>query len=87
MYVGSAINLKQRFKQHATGPKRVELSDFLGSLDFFWMECPSESADELRVIEQSLITVFGPPLNKINAVSPGVRSEPQITGSMSTLNG
>jgi hypothetical protein len=51
------------------------------------MECPSESADELRVIEQSLITVFGPPLNKINAVSPGVRSEPQITGSMSTLNG
>jgi len=86
MYVGKGINLKKRFKQHATGPKRAELSEFLGALDFFWMECPSASTERLRVIEQSLITAFGPPLNKINSVSPGVRSEPQITGIISTLN-
>lgn len=75
MYAGHTLDLQRRFSNHTMGQKREELREVLNSVSFYWVECPSVSQADLRATEQSLIEIFGPPLNKANSTAPGVTVE------------
>ena len=72
MYVGMAsVSLKQRFKSHFRKPKFLKARETYGPK--FKYAClqfsrESETFNELKQMEQSIINFFGPPLNEINSV-------------------
>jgi hypothetical protein len=84
IYVGHSIKLRQRFKQHTIGNKdsnlRNKLTGFTNNVHFHFAVFDRYPKDELKKLEQSLIDVFGPQLNSINSISPGVVIEEPIKG-------
>ena len=67
IYVGRAINLRQRFKNHANKPKsKIQIADdIFKKLDFWYVPIDSSETAE---IEQIIISAFGPTANEINAI-------------------
>lgn len=86
LYVGHATKLRQRFKQHTIGSNdsnlRRRMSKFSNCMYFHFAEFRDYPKDELKFLEQSLINVFGPPLNSINSISPGVLVEKPTEGKL-----
>ena len=73
IYVGKAINLKNRFKDHSArgreNNKLKELGFFSTNSIFYYKVLPGLTETELFYHEQTLIDVFGGSLNKTNSVS------------------
>ena len=71
-YIGMSTNLRSRFNAHTTSEKDdalwKRLYNFRRQTSFWFAEFPEYSKAELREIEQSLIDIYGSPLNKINSV-------------------
>ena len=71
-YIGMSTNLKSRFITHTTSEKDdalwKRLYNFRRQTSFWYAEFPDYSKAQLREIEQSLIDIYGSPLNKINSV-------------------
>ena len=84
MYIGHSLNLKTRFKTHTQGnkPDNIErkMSEFRNCLKFHFAKFDSYSKGELISMEQSLIDVFGPTVNSINALAKGVKREDSLKG-------
>jgi excinuclease UvrABC nuclease subunit len=82
LYVGHSTNLNQRFKNHTVGRTdnniRRKMSKFTNCMHFYYAVFKDHPKDSLRILEQSLIDVFGPPLNSINSISSGVKTEQVI---------
>lgn len=70
VYVGQAVNLRQRFKQHVDGTTSIRdvLREFPNALEFYFVEVPVEN---LNVIEKRCFDVIGPSENRI---SPPMRA-------------
>ncbi len=65
IYVGQTLNLRTRFKQHVRGYRGVvEAKSLFRRLDFWYARVVVDSLDDA---EQTLINVFGPPVNSRNA--------------------
>jgi hypothetical protein len=65
VYVGQTLNLRTRFNQHVRGYRGVvEAKSLFRRLDFWYS---GVAADSLGHVEQTLIDVFGPPVNSRNA--------------------
>ena len=47
---------------------RKYLFDFRGAVKFWWLEV-NVNETKLKIFEQSLIDLFGGPLNKINSIA------------------
>lgn len=86
LYVGHATKLRQRFRQHTIGNKesniRSKMAKFNNNMYFYFAVFSGHPKDELKYFEQSLIDVFGPPLNSINSISPGVITEESVEGNI-----
>ena len=86
LYVGHTTRLRQRFRQHAIGNKPGNLRSkgniFTKYMTFYFALFEDYTKDELKKMEQSLIDVYGPPLNSINSISQGVITEDSISGSL-----
>jgi hypothetical protein len=84
MYIGHTIQLQQRFGQHVLGNQTSnlcsKLSEFGTSVFFNFVVFEDFTKDQLKGIEQSLIDLFGPPLNAINSISSGFKTEPAASG-------
>ena len=81
VYVGIAIDLSRRFKQHISfrdGSVADRIKPLLQRTRFWFLEMP-ETQEELRRIEQILIDAFGPTANKINSV---VKKDREIIGKI-----
>lgn len=86
LYVGHSIKLRQRFRQHAIGNQSGNLRSrgniFTEYMTFYFALFENYTKDELKKMEQSLIDVYGPPLNSINSISQGVITEDSISGNL-----
>jgi hypothetical protein len=86
IYTGHSTNLHQRFRQHVRGNTENNISnkvsEFRNCLYFCFATFDDRPKDELKALEQSLIEVFGPPLNSINSLSKGVVTEDGLKGSL-----
>lgn len=84
LYVGHTTKLRQRFKQHTIGNKenniRRKMVEFNNCMYFYFALFNDYPIDALKNLEQSLIDVFGPPLNSINSISPGVIMKQPVQG-------
>ena len=74
-YIGMSTDLRKRFVNHTSGHQADALWRRLGTSlthsTFWYGVFPEKSKGELRTIEQSLIDVYGSPLNRINSVKIG----------------
>ena len=72
VYIGISQNLRNRFVDHTYGKSdalfRKYLFDFRGAVKFWWLEV-NVNETKLKIFEQSLIDLFGGPLNKINSIA------------------
>ena len=73
LYVGHSTILNKRFKQHTGGTYEgaiwKKLKDFHPNVVFWFKYCHGMPKEDLKDREQSLLDVFGGPLNKINSVA------------------
>ena len=72
MYIGKAKNIKNRFKSHLENNERVkELKKcFRNKLEFYYLKLPDDTPDnDLRILEQSMIDLYGPQFNEIDSVA------------------
>jgi hypothetical protein len=70
VYVGQAVNLQTRCRKHLQGATSVgEALRAFHSLDFWFLECPSEQMNE---IEKRIYDVISPMSNRI---SPPIRAK------------
>ena len=68
VYVGSAKNLRSRFRQHLRGdrPQMKQALNAFPALTFFYLKTPETKP---QYVEQVLIDALGPPANQIRAVA------------------
>lgn len=74
-YVGMSTDLQKRFDAHTAGRSEDALWRRLGSslshCTFWFGVFNDKTTGELKKLEQSLIDVYGSPLNRINSVKIG----------------
>ncbi len=89
LYVGHSTKLKQRFKQHSNTNRgdnirgKISYGKLQQGLVFCYAVYPEYSVDQLKRLEQGLISAFGPPLNSINAMSRGMIKESPVQATLS----
>ena len=90
LYVGHTLDLQQRFSVHSIPGQsdniKAKLIDFR-NVRFWYRKFADLSKEELKEKEQSLIEIFGPTINKINSVYPGVKDADVLSANVSNQEG
>ena len=83
IYVGSTLNLENRFKQHAAGdrPNVVEAQRIFGQIDFMYLELPGSSRGDVEAAEGLIGNVFGPVANDRLPIKAKLGNEEPLTSS------
>ena len=73
VYIGHSTRLRRRFLAHSTGSYAgalwKTLQKFPNQVEFHYKLLPTTSVKDLKLLEQELLNIYGPPINKINSQS------------------
>jgi len=82
VYIGHSISMDKRFLAHSRGSYEnalwKTLQKFVNQVEFHYKLFPNVNVSDLRLLEQELINIYGPSINKINSKS----KKDRIMGSL-----